>query len=69
MLTYEIGIGFIELIILIFALNGENRFLNNSQFISLGWLVISVNFIIIIIYICFDLIENFLYIKKIIQKI
>ncbi len=69
MLTFQIGIGFIELIILIFALNDENRYLNYSQIISLGWLIISVNFIIISVYICFDLIINFLYIKKFIKKI
>jgi hypothetical protein len=46
------------MMIFIFAMNDENRFLNYSEFTLLGWFIISTNFIIIAVYIFFDIMEN-----------
>jgi hypothetical protein len=69
MLVYEIGIGAIEMVIFIFAINDENKFLDQSIFVNLGWFIIIMNFFIIGVYIFLDIRENIRRIVKIIKKV
>lgn len=69
MLVYEIGIGAIEMVIFIFAINDENKFLDQSIFVNLGWFIIIMNFFIIGVYIFLDIRENIRRIVMIIKKV